>query len=105
MKNAAEAMIDGGTLTIETHDLINMNGQQYVELIISDSGPGISEEVLANLFTPVSTTKGENHSGLGLSICKNIIDKLEGMISCQKQENSGAKFILLLPRKIAKGMS
>jgi len=105
IKNAAEAMTDGGILKIETHDLINMNGQQYVELIISDSGPGISEAILANLFTPVSTSKGENHSGLGLSICKNIIDKLDGMISCQKQENSGAKFILLLPRKIAKGMS
>jgi signal transduction histidine kinase/HD-like signal output (HDOD) protein len=105
IKNAAEAMLDGGTLIIETQDLINMNGKQYVELTISDSGPGISDEVLANLFSPISTTKGENHSGLGLSICKSIIDEMEGMISCQKQENSGTKFVLLLPRKIAKGMS
>lgn len=105
IKNAVEAMVDGGTLEIETHDLINMNGQQYVELILSDSGPGLSEDVLANIFKPVSTNKGESHSGLGLSICKNIIDNLDGMISCQKQENSGAKFIILLPRKIARRTS
>ncbi|MFK5986376.1 MAG: HDOD domain-containing protein [Pseudomonadota bacterium] len=100
IKNAAEAMIDGGIVEIETHDLINMNGQQYIELSISDTGPGINEDILSNLFNPVSTTKGGNHAGLGLSIVKSIIDKLQGMISCQKREQAGVKFVILLPRKI-----
>jgi len=100
IKNAAEAMSEGGILEIETHDLINMNGQQYVQVIISDTGPGMSEEILAKLFTPVKTTKGENHSGLGLSISKNIVDKLGGTISCHNRGNGGVKFIILLPRII-----
>ncbi len=78
-----------------------MNGQQYIELVIADTGPGMSEDVLANLFKPVNTTKGEKHSGLGLSICKNIIDKLGGMISCHKLQSGGTKFVILLPRIIA----
>jgi signal transduction histidine kinase/HD-like signal output (HDOD) protein len=101
IKNAAEAMPDGGVIDIGTHDLINMNGQQYIELVIADTGPGMSEDVLANLFKPVNTTKGEKHSGLGLSICKNIIDKLGGMISCHKLQSGGTKFVILLPRIIA----
>lgn len=100
IKNAAEAMPEGGILEIETHDQINMNGKQYIELVISDTGPGMSDEVLANLFSPVKTTKGENHSGLGLSISKNIVDKLGGTISCHNRGNGGVKFVILLPRII-----
>ncbi|MFK5893025.1 MAG: ATP-binding protein, partial [Pseudomonadota bacterium] len=105
IKNAAEAISDGGIIEIETHDLINVNGQQYIELIITDTGPGISDDVLANLFKPVNTTKGKNHSGLGLSICKNIIDTMQAMISCHKQQSGGTRFVILLPRKIAKEIS
>jgi nitrogen-specific signal transduction histidine kinase len=56
--------------------------------------------VLANLFKPVPTTKGEGHAGLGLSIAKNLMDELEGFISCRSSETKGTRFQLLLPRDI-----
>ncbi len=102
VKNAVEAMPDGGMIEIETNDLVIVNDQKYIELSIFDAGSGMNEEVLRNLFKPVKTTKGKNHSGLGLSICKNIIDKLGGRINFHKLPHGGSKFTILLPRIIAK---
>ncbi|MCU7834739.1 MAG: HDOD domain-containing protein [gamma proteobacterium symbiont of Taylorina sp.] len=105
-KNAAEAMADGGEISISTRDQVNYNGQQYVELCISDNGPGIPTEILKNLFNPVKTTKSAEHSGLGLSIIKNLVNDLGGTISGSNNssnnssDNSGAVFVILLPRKM-----
>ncbi len=99
-KNASEAMQEGGEIVISTRDQVNFNGQQYIELSIADNGPGIPTEVLNNLFNPVKTTKSGEHSGLGLSIIRNLVNDLGGIISGSNSSNKGgAVFNILLPRK------
>lgn len=100
VKNAVEAMPDGGELWIRTHDHINIGGREYVELSIADNGPGISPEIMGKLFTPVDSTKGNNHSGLGLTIVKNLIDELKGSISCRGRSGGGTEFLIHLPRHL-----
>lgn len=98
IKNAAEALGEAGRLTVETQGLVNFNGSNYVEIVISDNGPGITPEVQEKLFTPVQTTKDGNHAGLGLSIVKNLVDELDGSISCRSSAKNGTRFEILIPR-------
>ncbi|BBP00972.1 HDOD domain-containing protein [Sulfuriferula nivalis] len=102
MKNAAEAMQNGGTLLIVTRVNTMRNGTEYIEISIKDDGPGIPADVMENLYQPITTDKGTRHAGLGLSIVRNIIDELGGKIFCQSNEVSGTIFQVLLPlsRKI-----
>ena len=100
VKNAVEAMPDGGELWIQTHDHINIGGREYVELSIADNGPGIPPEIMGKLFTPVDSTKGSSHSGLGLTIVKNLIDELKGSISCRGRSGGGTEFLIHLPRRL-----
>lgn len=100
MKNAAEAMHDGGTLLISTHGNIMRNSREYIEITLKDDGPGIPAEVMENLFKPVSSSKGPGHSGVGLSIVKTLVDEMDGRISCQSNETSGTLFQILLPLQI-----
>lgn len=101
IKNAGEAMTDGGRLTITTRDKINLDGVEYVEIMVEDTGPGIPPQVMTHLFEPVATTKGREHAGLGLAIVKNIVKELKGSISCRSAE-TGTGFQILLPRVLVK---
>ena len=98
LKNAAEALTDSGRITITTQALVNHNGKQYVEIVIADNGPGIPAEIQAKLFSPVDTTKDKNHSGLGLSIVKNLLEEMDGTISCRSSAKKGTRFEILIPR-------
>ncbi len=100
VKNAVEAMQDGGTLAISTHDKVHLNGATYFEIVVQDNGPGIPDQIMQNLFTPVSSTKDSTHSGLGLAIVKHLIDELSGSISCTSSNETGTRFQLFLPRAI-----
>ena len=100
VKNAVEAMQDGGTLAISTHDKVHLNGTTYFEIIVQDNGPGIPDQIMQNLFTPVSSTKGSTHSGLGLAIVKNLVDELSGSLTCTSSSETGTRFQLFLPRTI-----
>jgi HD-like signal output (HDOD) protein/nitrogen-specific signal transduction histidine kinase len=97
MKNAAEAMPEGGLLLISTRGKIMRDGNEYIEISLVDNGPGIPGHIMADLFKPVSSTKGKGHAGLGLSIVKNLVDELKGRIFCQSNEISGTAFQVLLP--------
>jgi len=99
IKNGAEAMQNGGTMTITSRDNFYQNGKQYVEITIQDNGPGINAEILKNLFKPVVSTK-EGHSGLGLSIVNTLVQELSGNISCYSNQNQGTEFKLLIPRNL-----
>ena len=68
----------------------------WVELEISDTGTGIPEAVRDKLFAPVKTTKGDGHSGLGLSIVKQLVDDMDGIIAC-RTGSDGTTFRILLP--------
>jgi signal transduction histidine kinase len=98
MKNAVEAMEQGGTITITTHDNVILDGKAYIEIQVIDDGPGIPTEIMHQLFTPVASTKGGAHSGLGLAIVKNLMDELSGHISCASDAGQGTRFQLYLPR-------
>jgi nitrogen-specific signal transduction histidine kinase len=97
MKNAAEAMQNGGTLLISTRVNTMRSGIEYVEIAIKDDGPGIPADIMENLYKPITSGKGSKHAGLGLSIVRNIIDELGGKIFCQSNEISGTVFQILLP--------
>lgn len=98
MKNAAEAMQNGGNLLITTRQNTLRNGSEYIEISLKDDGPGIPAEVMENLFKPIASHKGTGHAGLGLSIVKKIVEELDGKIFCQSNEVSGTLFQILLPR-------
>ncbi|MGD8642656.1 MAG: HDOD domain-containing protein [Chromatiales bacterium] len=99
-KNAVEAMPEGGRLSIQTQDYVHMGKNEYVEIVLSDSGPGIPPHILAQLFEPVESTKGKGHSGLGLSIVRNLVAELNGVITCSSSEGKGTSFRVMLPREL-----
>ncbi|MGK0249196.1 MAG: HD-like signal output (HDOD) protein/signal transduction histidine kinase [Oleispira sp.] len=96
IKNAAESMDDGGEIRVSSAHHVNVNGRDFVEIVISDKGPGFTQAVLSTLFQPTTSTKGSGHSGLGLSISKNLINEMGGTISC-RSSNKGASMQILIP--------
>ncbi|MGE5790572.1 MAG: HDOD domain-containing protein [Syntrophaceae bacterium] len=108
LKNAIEAMKQGGNLYVRTkchvtRDLEEMavkregKAGQYVEISVRDDGPGIPEAVRQRLFEPYVTTKGEGHSGLGLSVVHSIVKDLGGTIQCESAEGKGTTFVIRFP--------
>jgi PAS domain S-box-containing protein len=93
IKNALEAMPDGGNLSIMTNV-----GSDKIILSITDSGIGIPEENLPRLFQPFFTTKGVQSSGLGLSSSYGIIKKHRGDITVKSLPGQGTRFTILLPK-------
>ena len=63
-------MPNGGEIRIAANGLINFGGHMFVELCVRDTGPGMSKELLGNLFGPVRSTKSGEHRGLGLRIVR-----------------------------------
>jgi len=93
IKNAFEAINDGGTLEIET-------GSQGGHLLIrfKDNGCGIPPDVLSKLGESFVTTK-ENGTGLGLSICQDIIKQHRGELTVESEAGVGSVFTVRLPLK------
>jgi nitrogen-specific signal transduction histidine kinase len=96
LKNAAEALGQGGRIIVATRDPVSVSGRRYSELTVQDDGPGLPQSVMDQLFSPVQSTKGEGHSGLGLSIVKRLADDMGALILCSTSP-SGTRFQLLLP--------
>ncbi len=68
----------------------------FQRITISDSGPGISDAALANLFRPFFTTK-PNGTGLGLAVVQKIVVQHGGQVEARNLPQGGAAFILTLP--------
>jgi HD-like signal output (HDOD) protein/signal transduction histidine kinase len=98
IKNAVEALGDGGKIEIANRGHVNRERKLYLELVVSDTGPGLSAEVLANLFSPVRSSKEGAHHGLGLSIVHSLVKKMQGLITCRSGK-TGTTFEILLPAK------
>lgn len=97
MKNAVEAMPQGGVLELLVESPVVANGSLVTLVTVRDNGPGIPPHILPSLFQPVTTTKQGAHAGLGLSIVKRLVDELAGTIVCRSSA-AGTSFELLLPR-------
>jgi signal transduction histidine kinase len=102
ISNAVWAMKDGadGTLTVTTR----LKDRSAVEILVEDTGCGISKENLKKLFTPFFTTKkmGEG-TGLGLAITYGIIKMHSGQISAESTVGKGTTFRIELPLACAQG--
>ena len=98
IKNAVEALPDGGKIEITNRGHVNRERKLYLELVVSDSGPGLSAEVLANLFSAVRSNKEGPHHGLGLSIVHSLVSKMQGLITCRSGP-AGTTFEILLPAR------
>ena len=91
IRNAREAMKEGGSLDIATRVY-----EKWVEITVMDNGEGISEQNLEQIFTPFFSTK-VGGTGLGLSITKHIISEHQGEITCESRRDEGTRFTIRLP--------
>ncbi len=94
ISNAIDSITGSGRITIRT-----VNRESDVEIIISDTGRGMSEDVKAKIFQPFYTTKGLGEgTGLGLSITFGIIDKHKGKITVDSIKGEGTVFTITIPK-------
>jgi signal transduction histidine kinase len=98
MSNAVDAMApEGGVMTVSTRIVDTM----HIELLVSDTGEGMSEEVMSKLFTPFYTTKPPGKgTGLGLSIIYGIVKMHRGDIRVQSTLGEGTTFSIVLPTRL-----
>jgi signal transduction histidine kinase len=101
--NARQAMPGGGRLKIEVRE--NAAGDT-VEVKVADSGIGIPPDQLRMIFEPFFTTKqpdeyGRGGTGLGLSVCRQIIEQHHGRIRVESVVGKGSTFTLKLPKRLA----
>jgi two-component system nitrogen regulation sensor histidine kinase GlnL len=103
IKNAVEAMPDGGKLTVMTRvsDLfttVQADGKKYQLMVVkvSDTGPGIRQENLKDIFMPFFTTK-DRGVGLGLALSYQIVQEHLGTIRVESHEREGTTFSVYLP--------
>lgn len=88
-KNAAEAMVGGGTLTVSAD-----SGDEYVRLEVTDTGVGIPAGV--DIFEPFITTKTQG-TGLGLTIVRQLVAAHNGTLTYRSVPGEGTTFTLTLP--------
>ena len=86
-------MPDGGKLTIDTKEK-----EKFLEIEVTDTGSGMPEEIRNKVFEPLFTTKAKG-IGLGLAVCKSIIDRHKGQIEVKSKVGQGTTFNIKLPLK------
>lgn len=93
LMNARQAMADGGTITISTRA-----DDDAVHVSVADTGTGMTAETAARIFEPGFTTKGARIGmGLGLIICRQIIDRHGGTLTVRSEPGAGSTFTVSLP--------
>ncbi|MSU78024.1 MAG: sensor histidine kinase [Gemmataceae bacterium] len=100
--NARQAMLKGGKLTIDVRENAKTN---MAEIAVCDTGVGIPPDQLRLIFEPFYTTKtpdaqGHGGSGLGLSVCRQIIEQHQGRIRVESVVGKGSKFVVKLPLEL-----
>jgi two-component system, sporulation sensor kinase E len=91
IKNAIDAMPKGGELTIKSRK----TGNKF-EVIFADTGVGMSKNVLKKIWSPLFTTKAKG-MGLGLAICKRIVESHGGEIFVRSEVDEGTTFVITIP--------
>ncbi|NHN30490.1 PAS domain-containing sensor histidine kinase [Paenibacillus agricola] len=90
LRNSMEAMEAGGKVIVKTRRVMDK-----VELRISDTGCGIPPDKMSQLFEPFYTTK-DSGTGLGLTVCLNIVERHGGTLSIESEEGTGTSIVILL---------
>ena len=112
--NARDAMPKGGTIMIQTDDVIyshestyvvnEMPVGEYVKLSLTDTGTGMPPEVMTHIFEPFFTTKESGQgTGLGLATCYGIVKQSGGYIVVESESGVGTTFSIYLPQAAAQG--
>jgi PAS domain S-box-containing protein len=91
MLNAIQAMASGGTLTVKTE-----MSDDALLIKITDTGKGMTEEQIRNVFEPFYTTKAQG-LGLGMPYAKKIIEQHQGVIRVESKESAGTRILIELP--------
>lgn len=94
--NAVDATRENGKITVKTKSFIKPGGEPFAQIEFTDTGCGIPEEYLEDIFNPFFTTKSTG-SGLGLSISNQIIQDHRGYIDVESQLDKGSSFFINLP--------
>ncbi len=92
-KNALEAMPEGGTLRVTIHQSVE---KREVEVEVTDTGSGIPPEDLERIWKPFYSTK-EGGRGLGLSLCRRVVEQHRGHIDVHSEYGQGTTFHIILP--------
>jgi signal transduction histidine kinase len=89
--NSVQAMDGPGKIVITAQDR-----KEYARIIVADDGPGIPVDLAERVFEPLFTTRAKG-TGLGLPICRQIVERHGGSIEAICTEGPGARFVLRLP--------
>ncbi len=106
--NSRQAMNTGGEIEIYAENVSidlnsgkNLKPGEYIKIVLSDNGPGISEKFTANIFDPFFSTR-QGNQGLGLAISYSIIARHRGMIMIDQTHKPGCAFQIFLPKAVKK---
>ena len=100
MANAKGVLTKGGQIFIRTKYLppSREGAQAWVQVSLEDSGPGLPEMVLNNMFKPFNSTKANGEgTGLGLYLAWEVVTQHGGSIQAKNRSEGGAQFIITLP--------
>jgi PAS domain S-box-containing protein len=102
MRNAIEGMAPGGRRELEVRTALL--DDHTIEIAVADRGPGLAKDVIDHLFEPFASTK-PNGMGLGLSICRSIVEAHEGRLRSEPHPGGGTIFCFTLPAAQIRGES
>jgi two-component system cell cycle sensor histidine kinase/response regulator CckA len=105
--NARDVMTQGGRLTLESRNVevrsthlahpLRSSPGRWVQLAVSDTGPGMTDEVRRRVFEPFFSTKQGEMTGLGLSMVYGIVAQSGGQIVVESEPGKGSRFLIYLP--------
>lgn len=96
-RNASEALQPGQRLVVSVLPLVNVDGQNCLEIRFVDNGPGLPPERALHPTAALPSSKGGGHQGLGLSVVREILAQWHATLLCRTQMGTGTSFQIFVP--------